>query len=235
MNALALLNRRDELRQARELLTSALTLVEHSSETTPQRIRAAMIALDASAREVRRKLDACDVAALEAARARHAELAKPPPIAEGYRDNFATLQNAFRAGDVCLMSARRNADNAAVALVCVMNRMRDGGAEFIPFAVMVEGNPFELFADPTADVQPVPAGWSEIESGAESVSGPRPFTSAVCDTCGKVFDNVFGSACGVACPGHYVQRCDTQRTDEETGEPWQCAKPVEHDGPCEDA
>ena len=72
----------------------------------------------------------------------------PPPIREGDRTNFETIKRAHDAGDLCLVSAIRKSDGAAVALVCAMGF--DG--EFYrptPLAVMVEGNPYELFEDPT--------------------------------------------------------------------------------------
>jgi hypothetical protein len=73
----------------------------------------------------------------------------PPALDEADRTNFETLKRAHRAGNLALVSAIRRADQAPVALVCAMQRNDDDTITPIPFAVMVEGNPFELFEDPT--------------------------------------------------------------------------------------
>ncbi len=72
----------------------------------------------------------------------------PPPIPEHIRSNFDTLTRAFEHDAVVLMSAIRAADQQPVTLVCAVQR--DGESfEFIPFAEMINGNPFELYEDPT--------------------------------------------------------------------------------------
>lgn len=73
----------------------------------------------------------------------------PPALLPGYRKNFSTLERAGRNGDLALVSAIRKADQAPVALVCAMQWNEDNTITPIPIAVMVEGNPFELFEDPT--------------------------------------------------------------------------------------
>jgi hypothetical protein len=72
----------------------------------------------------------------------------PPALEEGYKINFNTLNRACKNGDLVLVSAIRKADQKPVALVCAVNQH---GGEFsvAPLAVMVEGDPFELFEDPT--------------------------------------------------------------------------------------
>lgn len=75
---------------------------------------------------------------------------KPPKLGKGDRGNFATLLRAVGDGEVALVSAIRKEDRKPVALVCAMQRNDDDTLTPIPFAVMVEGNPFELFEDPTA-------------------------------------------------------------------------------------
>jgi len=67
------------------------------------------------------------------------------------RQNFDALSRAFVAGDVALMEVRRVADHAVVAAICAVSFI-EGEYGFTPFAVMVEGNPFDLF-DP-----PLPSG-----------------------------------------------------------------------------
>ena len=73
----------------------------------------------------------------------------PPPLLEGYKQNFETLKRVARNNDLALVSAIRKADQKPVALVCGMSRLGNGDLMPVPFAVMVEGDPFELFEDPT--------------------------------------------------------------------------------------
>jgi hypothetical protein len=75
---------------------------------------------------------------------------KPPRLRQGDRHNFETLLRAAEDGALALVSAIRKADQQAVALVCAMQQNGDETITPIPFAVMVEGNPFELFEAPTA-------------------------------------------------------------------------------------
>lgn len=74
---------------------------------------------------------------------------KPPKLMPGYITNFETLKEACIAGDLALVSAIRKSDNKPVALVCAMSACDDGTIMPMPMAVMVEGNPFEDFYDPT--------------------------------------------------------------------------------------
>ena len=78
------------------------------------------------------------------------EVPKPGKLTEGYIANFETLKKAHHAGDLALVSAIRKSDLNQVALVCAMSGIR-GSEDLrpVPLAVMVEGNPFELFYDPT--------------------------------------------------------------------------------------
>jgi hypothetical protein len=74
---------------------------------------------------------------------------KPPQLLPGYVANFTTLRKACMNGDLALVSAIRKSDQAGVALICAMNR---DGEEICPapLAVMIEGNPYDLFEDPSA-------------------------------------------------------------------------------------
>jgi hypothetical protein len=73
----------------------------------------------------------------------------PPKLLTGYRKNFYTMLRAAKSDDLALVSAIRKADDKPVALVCAMQENPDGTITPLPLAVMVEGNPFELFHDPT--------------------------------------------------------------------------------------
>lgn len=61
--------------------------------------------------------------------------------------NFETLAKAFSRNHAALVEVRRAADGAVVAAVCTVGRE---GRMFVitPFAVLVEGNPYELFDPP---------------------------------------------------------------------------------------
>lgn len=71
-----------------------------------------------------------------------------PPLNEADSKNFQTLICADTNGDLALLSAVRKFDGKPVALVCAVNRV-DGNTSFSPLAVMIEGNPFQDFEDPT--------------------------------------------------------------------------------------
>ena len=74
----------------------------------------------------------------------------PPRLRKGDQHNFDTLLRAASDGALALVSAVRKADQNPVALVCAMRQHEDDTITPVPFAVMVEGNTFELFDDPTA-------------------------------------------------------------------------------------
>ena len=73
----------------------------------------------------------------------------PPRLNEAHTHNFDLIRKAEAAGDLALVSAIRKADQKPVALVCAMQRNADHTITPVPLAVMVEGNPFKLFEDPT--------------------------------------------------------------------------------------
>jgi len=73
----------------------------------------------------------------------------PPKLRKGDRRNFETLLRAADNGHLALVSAIRKADQKTVALVCAMQTNEDETITPVPFAILVEGNPFELFEDPT--------------------------------------------------------------------------------------
>ena len=63
--------------------------------------------------------------------------------------NFNTLLRAADDGALALVSAIRKADQRPVALVCAMQVNEDETISPVPCAILIEGNPFELFDDPT--------------------------------------------------------------------------------------
>lgn len=74
----------------------------------------------------------------------------PPKLNEAYRANFATLLAAAKDEKLSLVSAIRKTDNKPVALICAMNYVQ-GMVEAVPLAVMIEGNPYEIFDDPISE------------------------------------------------------------------------------------
>jgi hypothetical protein len=72
-------------------------------------------------------------------------------LSKGYKCNFATLRRAFRAGDVALMECQLAATGETTAVICAANRLADGSVEFVPFAAMFPGNPYEAVNPPNPD------------------------------------------------------------------------------------
>lgn len=76
-------------------------------------------------------------------------LSTPPPLPKHQRDNFNEVLRAAKVGRLALVSAIRKRDNQPVALVCAMQTNPDESITPIPFAELIEGNPFDLYHDPT--------------------------------------------------------------------------------------
>ena len=72
------------------------------------------------------------------------------PLRVGDKQNFQTIMKAAENGDLALVSAVRNSDQANVGLVCAMSAVEDlpGETMIMPLAVMVEGNPFDMYTPP---------------------------------------------------------------------------------------
>jgi hypothetical protein len=69
-------------------------------------------------------------------------------LATGHKQNFETLQQAFDNGDVALMECQLAATGEPVAVLCAANRLPDGEVEFAPFAMLFNGNPYEILNPP---------------------------------------------------------------------------------------
>ena len=69
----------------------------------------------------------------------------------GHKQNFETLRKAFLNGDVALMECELTATGEAVAVLCAANRTDDGDAEFVPFGMLFDGNPYETVNPPNPD------------------------------------------------------------------------------------
>jgi hypothetical protein len=73
-------------------------------------------------------------------------------LATGHRANFTTLQQAFDNGDVALMECQLTTTGEEVAVICAANRSPDGSVEFAPFAMLFNGNPYEILNPPKSEV-----------------------------------------------------------------------------------
>jgi len=69
-------------------------------------------------------------------------------LAPGHRDNFETLQRAFNQGDVALVECQLVKTGESVPVICAANHHDDGMIEFVPLAIMFNGNPYELLRPP---------------------------------------------------------------------------------------
>lgn len=70
---------------------------------------------------------------------------------EGHKTNFNTLSEAINAGDVVLTECQLRATDEIVAVICAANRLPDGEIEFVPFAMLFNGNPYEALRPPNPD------------------------------------------------------------------------------------
>ena len=72
-------------------------------------------------------------------------------ILPGHRQNFETLQQAFLNGDAALLECQFTATGEEVAVICAANPQEDGSVEFAPFAMLFNGNPYEMLNPPNPD------------------------------------------------------------------------------------
>jgi len=72
-------------------------------------------------------------------------------ILDHHKENFDTLIRAVKSGDVCLLDVERKSDNKSVAALCAVNYEDNDEVSFVPLAIMVEGNPYEMYAPPDVD------------------------------------------------------------------------------------
>ena len=64
-------------------------------------------------------------------------------------ENFDTLSRAFKNGDVCLMECTVKKTGEKVAVICAVCRDNLGMEfEMMPFAVMINDNPYEVLNPP---------------------------------------------------------------------------------------
>jgi hypothetical protein len=69
-------------------------------------------------------------------------------IVQQHAGNFETLKKAFNAGHVCLMDCILKSTNEHVAVICAMGH-ENGEVTYTPFAMFLNGNPYEMLVPPT--------------------------------------------------------------------------------------
>lgn len=73
-------------------------------------------------------------------------------ILEGHKQNFETLWQAFRDGRAALMECQLAATGETVVVVCaVSDAPGSEDLDLMPFAMMFQGNPYELLNPPNPD------------------------------------------------------------------------------------
>lgn len=68
-------------------------------------------------------------------------------ISKGTKANFNMMERAAADGALCIMDAYDKQLKKSVVLVCATQKSA-GLFEFVPFAVMIDGNPYERYAPP---------------------------------------------------------------------------------------
>jgi hypothetical protein len=79
-------------------------------------------------------------------------------IPAAIKNNLHTLEQAFRNGDIALLECRNSANGEPVYAICVVNLIRQSGAEpeieMVPIGVMFSSDPYETLipaSDPELD------------------------------------------------------------------------------------
>jgi hypothetical protein len=67
----------------------------------------------------------------------------------GHKDNLENLHLAFADDAMCLVEVVLKATGERVAALCAAVQSEDGDVSFTPFAIMLNGNPYELLTPPT--------------------------------------------------------------------------------------
>ncbi len=72
-------------------------------------------------------------------------------LLKGHKQNFQTLVDAFQNGDVALMECQLSATGETVAVISAANRLPNGEIQFVPFAMLFNGNPYKMVNPPKAE------------------------------------------------------------------------------------
>ena len=78
------------------------------------------------------------------------------PINSAEKQNFETLISAIKADDACLMSVFDHHNQKPVVMICAVNRHPQEAAEFefVPLAVLCDGDPYSRFMPPMQESSP---------------------------------------------------------------------------------
>ena len=83
-------------------------------------------------------------------------------IPAAIKNNFHTLEQAFRNGDIALLECRNSANGEPVYAICAVNLIRQPGAEpemeMVPIGLMFSSDPYETLipaSDPEFDDVPM--------------------------------------------------------------------------------
>ena len=73
------------------------------------------------------------------------------PIGPRHKTNFQTLERAFGDGNVAIMECTERATGETVPVLCAVQHSDDEAApiEFVPFAKLFTGNPYDELEPPT--------------------------------------------------------------------------------------
>jgi hypothetical protein len=80
-------------------------------------------------------------------------------LTEAHKANFTTLVHAVRSGDVALMECQLVSTGNPVPVICAVNHLATGEIEFVPFAVLFDGNPYRAINPP----KPEGGFWNQEE------------------------------------------------------------------------
>jgi hypothetical protein len=69
-----------------------------------------------------------------------------PALSAGHKANFETLRAAVNNGHAALVDCQLRESGQPVAVICAVNI--DEQYEFVPLAMLFDGNPYELLAPP---------------------------------------------------------------------------------------
>lgn len=74
-------------------------------------------------------------------------------INKSHTENFKTLCDAVKSGDICIMECKRKKDNVIIPLICAVNREKNGDYTFVPLGEMINCDPYENYfpPDPNGD------------------------------------------------------------------------------------
>ena len=69
-------------------------------------------------------------------------------LAQHQKQNFETLCRAVRDGNVAVMECQLATTQEVVAVICAVHSTESDEIEFVPFAMLFTGNPYETVNPP---------------------------------------------------------------------------------------